>query len=177
SLDPCDRLNIAADINCSLRKYTSIFAGVVERKSQNTAIINMYAETSPINGAQKINSTVSGHCPTISPSSACWNPFVQAAWAIAAPAYPPISACEELVGSPHPHVIRSHAIAPISPAIITHGVTRLRFTNPLPTVFATAVPNTNAATKLKNAAHITACSGVSTRVAPIVAIELAASRS
>src|ERR1039458_4748710 len=175
SFDPCARLNIAAEINCSLRKYTSIFAGLVLRKIQNTATINRYADTMPINGAQKINSTVNGHCPMISPSIACWNPLVQAACAIAAPAYPPISACDELVGSPHHHVIRSHAIAPRRAARITHGVTRLRFTNPLPTVLATAVPNTNAAAKLKNAAHSTACSGVSTRVATIVAIELAAS--
>ena len=45
----------------------------------------------------------------------------------------------------------------------------------LPIVPATLVPNTNAAMKLKNAAHNTACCGVSTRVETIVAIELAAS--
>ena len=48
-------------------------------------------------------------------------------------------------------------------------------TMPEPTVLATAVPNTNAATKLKNAAHITAWPGDSTRVETTVAIELAAS--
>ena len=42
-------------------------------------------------------------------------------------------------------------------------------------VCATAVPNPKAATKLKNAAQITACPGVSTRVETTVAIELAAS--
>src|SRR4051794_7087491 len=40
---------------------------------------------------------------------------------------------------------------------------------------ATFVPNKNAATKLKNAAHTTACAGVNTRVETTVAIELAAS--
>ena len=46
---------------------------------------------------------------------------------------------------------------------------------PAPTVFATAVPNPNAATKLKNAAHTTALPGDSTRVDTTVAIEFAAS--
>ena len=46
---------------------------------------------------------------------------------------------------------------------------------PLPIVLATAVPKTNAATKLKNAAQITACPGESTRVETTVAIEFAAS--
>ena len=46
---------------------------------------------------------------------------------------------------------------------------------PVPTVFATAVPKVNAATKLKNAAQTTALPGDSTRVDTTVAIELAAS--
>src|SRR5438105_10456090 len=46
---------------------------------------------------------------------------------------------------------------------------------PLPMVPATLVPNKNAATKLKNAAQMTACVGESTRVETTVAIEFAAS--
>ena len=46
---------------------------------------------------------------------------------------------------------------------------------PVPTVCATAVPNVNAATKLKNAAQMTALPGDSTRVETTVAIEFAAS--
>ncbi len=46
---------------------------------------------------------------------------------------------------------------------------------PEPTVLATAVPKTKAATKLKNAAQITAWTGDSTRVETTVAMELAAS--
>ena len=46
---------------------------------------------------------------------------------------------------------------------------------PEPTVWATAVPNPNAATKLKNAAQTTAFPGDNTRVETTVAIELAAS--
>src|SRR4051812_28948280 len=46
---------------------------------------------------------------------------------------------------------------------------------PLPIVLATCVPRTKAATKLKNAAQITAFCGDSTRVETTVAIEFAAS--
>ena len=46
---------------------------------------------------------------------------------------------------------------------------------PLLIVRATAVPTTKAATKLKNAAQMTATPGVSTRVETTVAIELALS--
>ena len=48
-------------------------------------------------------------------------------------------------------------------------------TRPEPTVFATAVPNVNAAMKLNTAAQITAFPGDSTRVDTTVAIEFAAS--
>ena len=66
-------------------------------------------------------------------------------------------------------------IAPVSPARITGRVTTARSTMPEPTVCATAVPNPKAATKLKNAAQMTALPGDSTRVETTVAIELAAS--
>ena len=46
---------------------------------------------------------------------------------------------------------------------------------PEPTVLATAVPKAKAATKLKNAAHTTACPGERTRVDTTVAMEFAAS--
>ena len=97
------------------------------------------------------------------------------AFATPAPAKPPISACEDEVGSPQCQVIRSHTMAPISPARMTHWSTISACTTPLPTVVATCTPKPNAATKLKKAAHTTACSGVSTRVETTVAIELAAS--
>ena len=42
------------------------------------------------------------------------------AFTTAAPAKPPISACDDDVGSPQYHVIRSHTIAPTRPARITH---------------------------------------------------------
>src|SRR5262249_30420915 len=97
------------------------------------------------------------------------------AFATPAPAKPPINACDDDVGSPQYQVIRSHTIAPTSPASITHWSTTAGSTTPLPTVVATWTPKPKAATKLKNPAHTTACSGVSTRVETTVAMELAAS--
>src|SRR6478672_7158135 len=86
------------------------------------------------------------------------------AFATAAPAYPPINACDELVGRPRNQVIKSQMIAPIRPPKITAKDTILMSIMPAPTVLATAVPNVNAAMKLKNAAHATAWPGDSTRV-------------
>ena len=72
-------------------------------------------------------------------------------------------------------MIRSQTIAPIRPAKITEKLTIEMSTRPDPTVLATAVPNVNAAMKLKKAAQMTALPGVSTRVDTTVAIEFAAS--
>ena len=95
--------------------------------------------------------------------------------ATAAPASPPMSACEELDGIPPYQVIRFHVIAPISAARITSASTLSGRTMPLPIVRATLTPNPKAATKLKNAAQTTAWVGVRTRVDTTVAMELAAS--
>src|SRR5438552_18937301 len=84
-------------------------------------------------------------------------------------------ACDDEVGSPHHHVSTSHTIAPNRPAMTTYWVTSSRRIIPLPIVLATAVPRKKAATKLKNAAQITASLGESTRVETTVAILLAAS--
>ena len=89
---------------------------------------------------------------------------------------PPTRACDELVGSPNQNVMRSHTMAPTSPAKITpidstllhHDVVGDGGRRP-------ASPNTRKAAKLKNAAHTTAVRGESTRVDTTVAIELAAS--
>src|SRR5436190_20748707 len=97
------------------------------------------------------------------------------AFATGAPADPPMSACDELVGRPITHVIRSQTIAPVRPQKMTAKVTTLMSIIPLPIVCATAVPKRNAAMKLKNAAQTTALPGESTRVDTTVAIEFAAS--
>src|SRR5437879_3288366 len=73
--------------------------------------------------------------------------------ATAAPAIPPISACEDDVGRPRYQVIRSHAIAPISPENTTDRLSTSGLTTSLAIVAATFVPNTMNAMKLKNAAH------------------------
>ena len=104
-------------------------------------------------------------------SSSAPNP----ALATAAPAKPPMSACEELVGIPKYQVIRFQVMAPMSAPRMTHWSTTAASTTPLPTVRATWTPKPKAATKLKNAAQTTACMGVRTRVETTVAMELAAS--
>jgi hypothetical protein len=96
-------------------------------------------------------------------------------FAMAAPAYPPISAWEELLGRPKYQVVRFHKMAPPSPARITVGVTVLISTIPFPIVWATVVLNMRKATKLKNAAQMTARRGDKTLVETIVEIEFAAS--
>src|SRR6185369_8701552 len=97
------------------------------------------------------------------------------ALATALPAYPPIKACDELVGKPKYQVMRFQAIAPNSPAKMTRVSTILGSIIPEPTVFATPTTKVKAATKLKNAAQTTAWPGESTRVETTVAIEFAAS--
>src|SRR5690349_9547122 len=159
SLEPWARLNAAADNSCSFRKYLSIFDGVDLRNSQYTMIIRVYADTMPISGAPMIILRVKGQSPLalrLSASIQWSHPRIRVTWAIAAPEYPPISACDELVGSPSHHVMRSQTIAPDSPARITYGVTRPMLTKPVMTVLATWVLKKKPATKLKNAAHRTA---------------------
>jgi hypothetical protein len=88
---------------------------------------------------------------------------------------PPISACEELVGSPKYHVIIFQQHAPASAPKIILLSTIVISIIPLPIVLATCSPKKRNAIKLKNAAQITARRGVSTLVDTIVAIELAES--
>ena len=121
----------------------------------------------PIKGDRTINKSV-----LVQPdrTMAC-----QPAFAKAAPAYPPISACDELTGIPKYQVNRFQKMAPNNPARMTVRFTISSRIMPPPMVFATAVPNTKAATKLKKAAQSTAWRGESTRVETTVAMELAAS--
>src|SRR5688500_1834076 len=107
-----------------------------------------------------------------------FGPHVMAAvpaFDIAAPAYPPMSACDELLGMPKYQVIRFQMIAPSRPPRITCGSTMLCSIIPPPTVFATATPPVNRAAKLNVAAHTTAASGLRMRVPTIVAMEFAES--
>ena len=72
-------------------------------------------------------------------------------------------------------MIRSQTIAPDQAGEDHRVGDDLMSIIPEPTVLATAVPNPNAAAKLKNAAQMTALPGVRTRVDTTVAIEFAAS--
>src|SRR5947207_14393189 len=88
-----------------------------------------------------------------------------------------MSACEELVGSPHHQVSRSHTMAPRRPARTTY--TNHGSLASMRTIFAIVLATFGGkiaiATKLKNAAHSTAICGRRTRVDTTVAIEFAAS--
>src|SRR5215207_4754672 len=84
--------------------------------------------------------------------------------ATAAPAYPPINACEELDGMPNAHVMMFHVMAPSRPAKMTFGFTTLCSIIPPPIALATASDPVRAAAKLNTAAHTTAASGLRTRV-------------
>src|SRR3712207_3669036 len=76
----------------------------------------------------------------------------------AAPATPPISACEELEGRPKYHVARFQAIAPMSPANTIVVVIASASTMPFATVAATS-SEMNAPTKFRIAASVTAARG------------------
>src|SRR5262245_20080916 len=93
----------------------------------------------------------------------------------AAPARPPMSACDDDTGSPSHQVRRFQVMAPTRPPRTTQRSTAAGSTTPLPRVFATLTPNPNAATKLKKAAQATATLGLSVPVDTTVATELAAS--
>ena len=92
----------------------------------------------------------------------------------AAPITLKISAWLEEVGNAATKVMRSQMIAPMSAATTRSWVTMLLSTMPLPTVFATASPE-SAPTRFSAPAMRIAWIGVSTRVATTVAMAFAAS--
>jgi hypothetical protein len=167
SLPPWPKLKAAAENNWAIRDHLLIEAKGCLNRIQFAATLNTNPKIIPINGATAMNITVLYQpAAMITPK-----PLL----AIAAPAYPPIKAWDELLGNPKYHVIRFQAIAPQTPARTTVGVTVVTSIIPLPIVLATVVPNIRKAMKLKNAAHMTACWGFNTLVETMVAIELAAS--
>ncbi len=115
--------------------------------------------TNPITGATTMKIRVLVQPLAIITPGALRHPCRMLARAKAAPAYPPINACEDDVGNPSSHVSTSHTIAPSKPAKTTYWVTISSSIIPLPIVLATAVPSRNAARKLKAAAHTTASRG------------------
>src|SRR6266404_8470857 len=154
-------------MNCSERKVLSTADGLERTNAHETASTSSSARKKPSKGEKTMAAAVMPRPPhTIEPSPA----FVTAA-----PASPPINACELLEGIPSHHVIKFQQIAPISAPNITAASTTSAATIPVPTVWATWRPKNKKATKLKNAAHITAYCGRNTRVETTDAIELAAS--
>ena len=96
------------------------------------------------------------------------------AFTIEAPSNPPISACDELDGSPSHHVNKFHITAAKSAQNITVKVIKSAFTIPDPIVFATWVP-VSAPINSKLAPNNTACFGERTFVDTTVAIAFAQS--
>src|SRR5215218_3105323 len=94
--------------------------------------------------------------------------------ATAEPTTPPISACEELEGSPKYQVTRFQAIAPIRPAKTIVGVITSALTTSLATVAATSI-ETKAPAKLSTAAIAIATCGRAARVEIEVATTFAVS--
>src|SRR5207245_94376 len=154
-------------MSCKRRNQRSTRCGDCRRTIQLVAIVTVMATAMPTNGATKMKITGLVQPETMMAR----NP----ARAIAAPPYAPISAWDELVGSPRDSVSRFQRMAPNRPASTTCSLIKLMRTKPWPIVFATAVPNTNAAMKFQNAAQTTAHNGVRTRVETTVAMEFAAS--
>src|ERR1051326_3397494 len=96
SLVPWPRLNKAADSSCKRRKYLSTRDGAVPRNIHCIIVINKRPRIMPITGDKIMNKRVFVHPLGM---ITCQPPF-----ATALPAYPPISACDELVGKPKYHV-------------------------------------------------------------------------
>src|ERR1044071_5174908 len=88
-----------------------------------------------------------------------WKPSA----ATAEPTTPPISACEELEGSPKYQVTRFQAIAPIKPAKTIVGVIAAASTTSLATVAATEIEMNAPAKFSSEAAAIATCG----RAAPV----------
>src|SRR5215218_5232856 len=166
SLPPWPRLNAAAETSWRRRNRRSTRAGVARRNSHRLASMSRNPRVIPSSGDRAMNRMVFSRLAAFR--------TLKPALATPAPANPPISACDEEVGSPSHQVKKFQATAPTSPAKATASLTTPGSTV-LPTVLANAVWKTRKAMKLKKAAQTTASRGVSTRVETTVAIELAAS--
>src|SRR6266498_1755003 len=146
SLPPCPRLKAAAETSCKRRKMPSTRRGAERWNSQVAATISRNARSRPNSGDSTMNRMV---LRMLSAASTA-----KPALATPAPAKPPMSACDDEVGSPNHQVRRFQAMAPTRPAKTTASLTTCASTV-LPTVLATWVLNTMKATKLKTAAQIT----------------------
>ncbi|MNK85196.1 hypothetical protein D3C87_1050710 [compost metagenome] len=96
-----------------------------------------------MSGASTINPTITKTPDGISPTLPALYQFTTSipAWAIAAPAKPPIKVCEELEGIPNHQVNKFQIMAAITPASITVKLISMVLAV-LATVSATPKPNT-----------------------------------
>jgi hypothetical protein len=128
SLPPWPRLNAAADNSWSRRNRRSTRRGVEPLNNHMNPTISPKASTMPSSGDTTMNRTVF--------SSAGPSTTLQPALAMPAPTTPPISACDDEVGSASHQVVKFQAIAPTRPANTTASLTALGAMI-LPTVLAT----------------------------------------
>src|SRR5216110_3218994 len=116
--------------------------GTVPENIHASAVIRSPPRTKPSNG----DSTIA--MPILTrplPTSECTPPL-----ATAAPARPPISACDDDDGRPYHQVTAFQTMAPVSAPRITFTSTSVESITPVPIVLATLSPKTRNATKLKN---------------------------
>src|SRR6266516_888252 len=102
SFVPCPREYSAADTSCSTRNDLSTRRGKDRRKAHDNATVSSSANKNPMTGATTMKTRV-----LVQPlAMIAEKPDL----ATAAPAYPPMSACEDEVGSPsHRGARRQHA--------------------------------------------------------------------
>src|SRR3954452_694006 len=167
SLVPWASASSPPDISCPRRKPRVTGPGRWRPRMRYAMRIPTPATTKASTGATRAGTRT---LPTRPSQSTSPGPCA----ASVAPTTPPMSACDELDGSPPYHVTRFQMIAPTSPAKITVSVTPPVSTMPLAIVAATSSER-NAPTKLSTAASPTATRGGSARVEIDVATTLAVS--
>src|SRR5205809_6490184 len=128
SLVPCPSEYSAAETSCSTLKDLSTRRGSDRRNSHDSATVSSSASMNPITGATTMKTSV-----LVQPLAMIAE---NAALAAAAPAYPPINACDDEVGRPSHQVTRSQMIAPSNPPSPTVASPPVISTRPFPTVLA-----------------------------------------
>src|SRR3989338_10109343 len=104
SLEPCEKEKTPEETSCNRRNQRSTTLGDMRKQIHRTIHINRSPNNNPTTGERTM-------APTILLKPAYWT-AARPDCATAAPAKPPIKACEELVGRPHHQVIKSQIMAP-----------------------------------------------------------------
>src|SRR4051812_27343754 len=179
SFVPCMSPMPMALNNWALPKNWFTLRGFQLRSSAYSSPMTVNPSTNPSSGDANIGITTFHSSPLLGYQCAAsgtdqMTTLQLRAAATAAPTSPPTNAWLELLGSPACQVTRFQMIAPSSAQISTSCDATFGSTSPEAIVEATAVPHI-APIRFVEAAITTACRGVRTRVATIVAIELAVS--